>query len=361
MKSRLDDKEKEQLADIEKFNSTVGATGWHIKDKKLEEENLAGIKLNNSSLKNTDLLQSKITSGEIRNSVFKGVDATGSDFSDSKFTDVEFSDCIFRYTKFARAEFVRCVFRGCHSENTEMENAVFHECTFERLDDNSGLFTRSEFSDSRFMQCHLDNSSFYYAKLRKVLFDGGHLDHVVMANTVIEEVDVDKGRIDFCSFNESDINRMNFKQAHSKGITFGKAVISGMTLTECDNFTGLNLINSTCTTVVIASSKLFSEPTFYGSKLNDLEIRDCNVAYLDLVEAEITGDSKIADCTISGANMSQAKVVGIVISSTTFDDYLVLDDGIFEGLKLRDVTFNPGLEVDASNVQYINSDRFPSP
>lgn len=242
-----------------------------------------------------------------------------------------------------------------------MENAKFRDCTFEKMDDNSSLFTSAEFTGGSFEKCRLDNSSFYYAHLSKVLFKDDRLENVVLANTVMENIDFDNGSIDFCSFNESNVRKIAFKQVASKGITFGKAVMSDLSLTECDKFAGLNLINATCSTLMIASSKLVSEPTFYQSKITGLDIHDCNVAYLDLVESEITGNSKITNSNISGANMSQAKVTGMVIESSAFDDYLVLDDAVFENLRLQDVTYDAKLEIKAANVQYVNSNRFPAP
>ena len=50
MTSELNDKEKNDLKDIEKFNTEIGQLGWHVEDKLIEELDISGIVLNQSSL-----------------------------------------------------------------------------------------------------------------------------------------------------------------------------------------------------------------------------------------------------------------------------------------------------------------------
>jgi hypothetical protein len=95
--------------------------------------------------------------------------------------------------------------------------------------------------------------------------------------------------------------------------------------------------------------------------VNDFSITNSCVEYLEGEESTYGGANLIRDSKISGANFSQSKVSGLTVENTTLFDYLVLDEGEFSNLTLRNVKYDDKLEIDAKDVKYTESDEFAKP
>ena len=360
-KSELDKEQKDLLKDINAFNNSVSQQGWHLKDKKLDKEILKGIRLNNSSMDNVDMLEVDISNSTIQKSTFSRVDLRGANFTNAVLREVEFRSCDFGFVDFGQTEFVDCVFHKCQAQETQMEKAVFRGCTFESYSDKDGVLDSATFSDCNFVKPRFDNTSLYYAQLEKVEMSDGVVENTIFAGTGLRQVSFSKINIDFCSFNESTVDQLVFEECRSQRISFGKASIKNLKFTKCDNFSALNIIKSECQGLIFADCPLISEPMFYLSIVNDFSITNSCVEYLEGEESTYGGANLIRDSKISGANFSQSKVSGLTVENTTLFDYLVLDEGEFSNLTLRNVKYDDKLEIDAKDVKYTESDEFAKP
>lgn len=360
MKSELTDQEKQELHDIDKFNATTGRQGWHVKGKLFKEQNIARIELNNSSLSNVDLQSVKGRGAVISNSKFERVRFLSGDFTGSTFSRVEFDDCDFGGADFKDTKFENCTFRKCRAEDVRMENVVFDTCTFDDLTDKSGIYTNAQFLKTQLRDAKWHNTALRRAHFESSEFVGGILELTIFGNVSVASLKFSGLTVNSCSFNEAKIEGMLLENCRIKGMTFGKADAVDLKFVGCDGLAGLNVVNSNCRRLSIERCQRVSEPKFYLSKLSEWSMRDCSLHYLYCVETEFSVSGVISNCSITGANFSQAKMSGVTVENSSFAKYLVLSGGVFEGLVLKSVTYDKDLEIDEDNVTYANSDKFPS-
>jgi uncharacterized protein YjbI with pentapeptide repeats len=358
MTSELNDKEKNDLKDIEKFNAEIGQLGWHVEDKLIEELDISGIVLNQSSLRAVEFSNVVSRRAKITGSELKGVKFASGDFSGSQFADVRFIECEFGGVSFERSTFDNCTFTGCRSVRAKMSDAAFRVCSFDNCSDESGVFTRTEFINTRILKPDWRNTSFYHARFDSTEITDGKLDLVVFGNANIDDLSISESSIISCSFGESTIRKLQFNKCESKGASFGKANIQRLIFVGCSGFSGLNIINSDCQMLTIEKCENMSEPKIFISRVDSLSMSNCSIAYLYCVESEFRSGGQISNCKISGANFQGANMSGIAIRDSEFSDYLVISDAVVRKLSLTDVTYADGIEIDSQNVNYIESDRF---
>ena len=358
MTSELSDKEKNDLKDIEKFNAEIGQLGWHVEDKLIEELDISGIVLNQSSLRAVEFNNVTSRGARITGSELNGVKFASGDFSGSQFADVRFIECEFGGVSFERSTFDNCTFTGCRGVRAKMSDAVFRRCSFDKCSDESGVFTRAEFIHTKILKPDWRNTSLYHTTFDSTEIAGGKLDMVVFGNANIDDLSISESNIISCSFGESTIKKLHLSKCESKSLSFGKANIQQLVIVECSGFNGLNIINSDCQVMTIEKCENMSEPKIYISRVDTLSISNCSIAYLYCVESEFKFGGQINGCKISGANFQGANMTGIAIKNTEFSDYLVVSDAEIRNLSLAGVTYASGIEIDSQNVKYIESDRF---
>jgi len=358
MTAELSDKEKQDLKDIEKFNAEIGQSGWHIEDKLIEELDISGIVLNQSSLKKVEFnnvtgRESRFTNSELRNVKF-----FSGDFSNSQFTDVRFVECEFAGVSFQQSTFDNCSFTDCRSVRAQLSDAAFRKCTSSNCSDDSGIFTRVEFINTRIFKPDWHNTSLYHARFDSTEITDGKLELVVFGNADINDLKISESNIVSSSFGESIIKKLLFEKCESKSISFGKAKIQQLIILGCSGFNGLNIVNSDCQLLTIDDCEKMLEPKIYISRVDNLTLRNSNLAYLYCVESVFGPGGEINGCKISGANFQGAEMTGVTISDCEFSDYLVISNGAFRKLSLVGVTYTDGIEIDSQAVDYIESDRF---
>ncbi|MBU8933412.1 MAG: pentapeptide repeat-containing protein [candidate division Zixibacteria bacterium] len=358
MTSELSDKEKSDLKDIRKFNAEIGQRGWHVEDKLIEELDISGIVLNQSSLRAIEFSNVTSRGARITGSELKGVKFASGDFSNSQFADVHFIECEFGGVSFERSTFDNCSFVDCKSVRARMSDAAFRGCSFDNCSDESGVFSRVEFINTRILKPDWRNTSLYHARFDSTEITNGKLELVVFGNANIDDLSISESSIISCSFGESNIRKLQFDKCESRSASFGKANIQQLIFVGCNGFNGLNIINSDCQMVTIENCENMSEPKIFISRVDSLSISNCSIAYLYCVDSEFRSGGQINGCKISGANFQGAKMTGIAISDSEFSDYLVISNAIIKNLSLTGVTYMSGIEVDSQNVNYIESDRF---
>jgi fluoroquinolone resistance protein len=358
MTSELSDKEKDDLKDIEKFNAEIGRLGWHVEDKLIDELDISGIVLNQSTLRAVEFNGVTSRGARFTGSELKGVKFASGDFSGSQFADVRFIECEFGGVSFERSTFDNCTFKGCKSVRVKMSDAAFRGCSFDNCSDNSGIFTRVQFVNTDVRKPDWHNTSLYHARFDSTRITEGKLELVIFGNADIDDLSISESSVASCSFGESTIRKLRFSKCESKGVSFGKANVQQLIIVECSGFNGLNIINSDCRMVAIEKCENMSEPKIYISRVDSLTISNCSIAYLYCVESEFRSGGQISGCKISGANFQGAKMTGIAIRESEFSDYLVVSDAVLRNLSLTGVTYTEGIEIDSQNVNYIESDRF---
>lgn len=359
-KSELSQQEKEQLKDMDSFNSSIKQKGWHLKNKRLEDEILRGIRLNNSSFVDVEFRQIDMSRCEIQNSTFDRVIFAGTDVTVSKIKDTEFKSCNFTNTKFVQTEFTKCVFNSCRGLEVRMGKSSFRDCEFHDLTDNLGNFDSAVFHNCNIEKSMLQNTSLYNAELDSTKFSDVVLDNAAFSGAKFKNTGFYNTSIDFCDFAESTIDVLAFEHCKSKGMSLIGAHIIDLEFNECSDFDRMSVIESEGRDISIKNCKDFLEPMFSLSKIENLVIVGSTLEYLDCNESVFTGDNRIGSSTIKGINFVDAQVKGMTFDDCTITTYIILNKARFDGLTLNNIQYSEDIKIKAKDAEYVNSDKFPS-
>ena len=358
-KKELDQQEKNLLADIERFNKTQGSKGWNLENRRFTDEVLKGIKLFNSTWAKVDLGNINLSGAEIRNSLFRELSCNQTDFSGARLENVKFESCSMIQTDFGGSVFIECEFIDCAVDEIRMEKAVFRDCKFKGYKDESGIYQGGRFESCRFESCNLSNGSFYFAFLEKCEFAGGKIENTAFSSSELRSVKLANLAVDHCSFNDVKSVELTFLRCSSQGLWFGGSELALFTLKECREFNIFSLSKSSCKGMTISHCELLSEPMFHLSRIENLDITDSQIDYLDGEDTEYGGTNRIVNTRLRGLNLARATVSGLRIENCRIEDLLFIAGAKFDNLTLQNIEYMDGLEIKADSVIYINSNKFP--
>ncbi len=358
-RTELSEEKKKLLSDMEEFNRTHGMMGWDLKDIQFSGETLDGIKLFDSTWENVGLKNISLAGCELRNTVLKDADCTNADFSGAVMEKVRFESCDLSQTRLEGSQFSDCEFVGCSTVEAKMDSTTFRGCTFRNHRDETGFFEAARFQSARFEDCHLHNSSFHSAFFRNTLFRGGKLEECSFSGSQLDNVEMNSLNVDHCSFDDVTSRELILVECGSQGISFSNSTIENLELRDCGEFNYLSLSEVECRGLAISGCSLISEPMFYKSMMENMNISDSQVEYLDGAESEYMGVNKITDSRLHGFNLTEAVITGMQIRKCRIEAFLYITGATFENLKLEDIDYADDLEVRADSVTYRNSDSFP--
>ena len=153
------------------------------------------------------------------NQLFTNEDYTETSLARHEFIHCTFRNCNFQKSDLSQADFLDCSFSGCNfslavMNNTGIKNAAFAHCKLVGIDFsrwNSFLFSAS------FERCHLDYSSFFQKKMKKVVFTDCSLPEV--------------------NFEEADLSGAVFKNCDLTGATFVRTILEKADFRTAINYT----------------------------------------------------------------------------------------------------------------------------
>ena len=353
MSDELDPGDKALLRDIQAFNRTYAASGWHLQDKVVTED-LSGIALVRSSMTSVQFLHVHWRNAILTNTQFTNVEFQQSDFTGATFHDVVFKDCKFKICSFARARLNDCRFVNCTSEELNARDATFEACGFESFEDNSGVFGSAAFHKCRYERGRMDNSSFYSSKFTDFSVKQTACENVSFADIEGTNLLFEDAAIHNCSFTGGHYGKVAFERGQSKGLTFKEFHPQEIAIQNCEKIEALSVLNSMWSSPTIAACPAIFELTIDESRIEDLTISHSRIAYFEMEETQISGNSRISDCEISGLNLEKSTLTGTHMINCVLAKYLMASGATLDGVVLSGITYAPGLEISASDAKYLN-------
>lgn len=353
MSKKLDPKDKALLKDVQKFNLAYAAAGWHLQDKVVTED-LSRVVLYRSSMNAVQFLYVTWKSAVLTDTQFTNVEFQQSDFTGVTLRDVVFRNCKFVVCSFARAKLTNCRFIDCTSEELNARDATFEGCVFERFEDNSGVFGSATLHTCSFEQCRMDNTSFYSTKFEAVYLKQSACTNVSFADIHGTGLSFLDATIHNCSFTGSRYGSVTFEQGKSKGLTFKNFNPTTVVIQNCEQIEALSILDSTWSTAAITDCRKVSELTIDRSRMKDLTISLSLIAYFQMEETEVSGNSRIVKCSIAGLNLGKSTLRGLQMASCEVSRYLMVEGATLDGVVLSGITYAAGLKVSTEGVKYLN-------
>jgi len=349
----LDPTDKELLQDIQLFNRTYAASGWHIRDK-VVEENLSHIFLVRSTITSAQFVNVDWKSALLTDTQFTDVEFQQAQFSEATLERVVFTNCKFVVCSFSKSRLTDCRFINCASEELNAREASFEGCTFESFVDGSGVFGSARLRGCRFEKCQLDNASFYSANLTTVAVRQSSLKNVIFADLKGSELLFEDTTVQNCSFEESRYGGLTFQRGESRGVTFKAFNPERLILQNCAYIEALAISESTGTAPTILECNAVSELSIDHSRIRNLAIERSRIEYFEMKETEVSGNSRIANCAIAGLNLEKSTLIGLQIVNCEMAIHLIADGATLDAVILSGITYAPDLKLSARGVKYLH-------
>jgi uncharacterized protein YjbI with pentapeptide repeats len=349
----LDARDKELLKNIDQFNQTYAASGWHIQDKDISQD-LSRVLLAHSSLTSSRLLHVDLESARVFDTQFTGVEFQQAKFTSAVLESVVFTGCKFLMSSFENAKVLNCRFVNCEAKDLNAKHAAFEGCSFESFKDRSGAYDEATLGHCSFDECHLYNSSFFWLKIDSVAIHKSMLEYLVFSSIKGSNLLFEEDSFENCGFSDSRFGSLILRGGKHKGVTFKAFEASNVTIEKCASSDNLSILESKWTGVRIADCPTVSELTINHSRMQDLVIERNQMAYFEMKETTVVGRSRIADCTIDGMGLDNSRLVGLEMANCRLTRYLTLDGATFDAVVLSGITYAPALRFSAQNVAYLN-------
>ncbi len=358
MDGDLDKSDKDLLKDIQAFNRAYANKGWHIRDKVVTED-LSHIVLVHSSMTSVQLLNVNWRSANVVETEFTNVEFEQSQFTEARFQGVVFKDCRFILCSLAKATLTDCRIINCTCEELNARDAVFESCLFQSSVDTGGIYGSASLHNCRYEQCKLENNSFYSTKLNAVSLVQTALKATIFASIQGTGLSFESAVLHNCSFEGDGYGHLTFQGGNTRGVTFKSFNSQSLTLQNCTKIERLSVWESVWIGAVILDCPDISELTINQSNLKNFTLARNQIAYFEMEETSVSGDSHITDCAISGLNLERSTLIGLKMTNCTLANYLMANGATLDAVRLERLVYAPRLEISTDSVKYRNgSDAF---
>jgi fluoroquinolone resistance protein len=349
----LDTRDKELLRNMDRFNQTYAAAGWHLQGRDITQ-NLSRILLLHSSLTSSRLLHTDLDGARVVDTQFTDVEFQQVKFTNASLDRVVFTNCKFLMTSFQNSRLTNCRFVNCESNDLNAQKASASDCQFESFNDTSGVYDGAAFTTCDFDGCHMYNSSFFGTTLNRVAIRRSMLKYVVYSEIKGSDLIFEEDMLDNCGLGKSNFGTLTIRGGQNKGLTL-KLFHAGMVSVErCANADGLTVQESNWEKASIVDCAMISELTINQSHVNNFVIERNQIAYFEMKMTKVVGKSRIADCTIEGLGLDNSNLIGLEMTNCRITRYLTLDDATVDAVVLNQIAYAPDLRFSAQGIKYLN-------
>jgi hypothetical protein len=99
---------------------------------------------------------------------------------------------------------------------------------------------------------------------------------------------------------------------------------------------------------------MLSELTINQSQMSNFVIERSQMAYFEMKMTTVSGNSRIADCTIDGMGLDNSSLTGLEMANCRITRYLTLNDATADAVVLNQIAYAPDLRLSAERVTYLN-------
>ncbi|KPJ68093.1 MAG: hypothetical protein AMJ43_01430 [Coxiella sp. DG_40] len=344
---------KKLLNDPIKLNKYIAEhQPFSLTDTKIENHDLNGIKLINGKINNTEWTavnaqKSQIDNVIIKNGVFKDVN-----FSYSSMNKVTFDHASFDHAKFNHSILKNISFIDCRFITSSFNNLVESEIFFERSDINDNDFYKSQMRIS-LKDTLINNIDMSLLKLgSNFIMQDGELKNIRMSKAHLDEFKLDRVKTSNVDFSEGEAKNVFLKNS-TIDINMPKTQINTIYISKGEMIMfspGYAPIDQ----AIITDCDVSNDISFFGSKINLLNIANCKVDSLSFGEAKIN-ILKLKNITINKESLSpRAKIVKAYLDDVKINGNIDLHNTIIKNLYVHDFHYNPNAKVktDDSNLEY---------
>jgi uncharacterized protein YjbI with pentapeptide repeats len=349
----LDARDQELLKDIERFNQTYAAAGWHIQDKDISQD-LSRILLSRSSVRSSRLLHVGLDRARVTDTQFTDVEFQQAKFTNAVLDGVVFTNCKFLMASFQNSRLTNCRFVNCESNDLNAQKATVTNSRFDSFNDTSGVYDAAVLTACEFEGCHLNNSSFFGSTLNQVSVRKSIVQYVVYSEIRGSDLLFEEDTLEDCGLGESRFGSVTIRGGQNKGVTF-KAFRGGtMRIEKCVNSDRLTFLESRWDDAGIVDCVMLSELIINQSIMTNLVIERNQMSYFEMKTTTVSGKSRIADCTIDGMGLDDSRLTGLEIANCRISRYLTLNGATADAVVLNRITYAPDLRFRAEGVKYLN-------
>ena len=246
-----------------------------------------------------DLSNQDFQEFDLSNANLRGVNFTDADLSNSNLEFADCTDAIFTAANLSGASFIEANLTGSNLENTNLQGAILSAANLKDCDISGANLESANLLGANLINVKGRNLS------GNAIVPYGYL--VINGYLVGPSVNLSHADLEETDFRNMDLN----------GAAFYEAKLSG------SNFAGANLNGATFISAEL-SNVLFSNASFLinPSQNNFLDI--ATLAWTRFDNSDLTG-SDFSFCVLDttsmfGADLSGARLTGVQIGNTTFDD-----------------------------------------
>lgn len=359
-RTRLTEEERGDLSSIERFNATLGKADWLLRNRIVDELDLAGIEMHGAGLENVHFDGIDMSGGAFRSTRMTTVNFHSGTFRDAIFENVEFTRCEFADLDSGNATFRKCVFREGSADAWDAVGATFEDCVFEQFPVDSWNLSDATVERTRFEQSELTGLGLYDARLKDVEFKDCTLKDATFSDLEVAGLVFKGGAIVDSGFDGGAYNTLHFAGSNIVGVGFHSVGLKGFLVSNVETMDGLAFDTCEFEQPVLSGCKASRGLMFIDSKIDSIQLKDSLLYFMELAGCTVTGKSLFRGLTISGAKIANSKIEGLQFDYVSLQDILTLEDTYFKNLRLKDVDYRD-LELNTISVQYINSDKFEVP
>ncbi|MDH4275610.1 MAG: pentapeptide repeat-containing protein, partial [Gammaproteobacteria bacterium] len=354
-KKPITDVERDLLTRPAEFNRQVGAHGWRLEGKIVNEIKIDGLDVLGGEFVDVDMLKTKIDNSHFRDFTFNKVRFHEGRIKNTIFENVTFKDCEFILEELIGDKCVRCKFIGTKITRstgektgyfqTEFSSHVENESSYNEMEFVDVTYTDASFGDANHPLQYYDSNFTNYAlrnvdgfvkygskRIRKLSIVGGELGVNFYGD--MEDITVEKTKKIDLSFGggQKKIERISIKNIDLVGnLSFAKGNdIQNIRIENIGRLFDLNL----------------------DGKIKNLVIKNCQVIDLGFEKAEIIEGVIFERSPIKGMAADDSLFKGISFVDSDIYDYLYLRRNTFEGLTFKNSVVRPGTELIDENIQY---------
>lgn len=354
----LSPQEREQLADLPAFNRDLGRKGWTLRDRALEDHNLAGIHLIGGGLVGCDLLGCDLSGARLEHASIEDCNLAGSSLRNARFERVLFRACDLSTIDAKGASFLGCTFVSCTGVKPNFADATIHDgtledCTLSGARFKGGDIRRTTCSASRLSKC-----TWFQVVVVELTFRECELSDAVFSDLAGQTLTLEACKIASSGMDAGSFRAVEFKQCEVDGLTLEEIKLDGLRFIRCPAIASLKLVEADIKSLDIDQAERIVAPAIYESKLNALTIRGGEMVGA-LFEDSTIGDSTLAALTVEGLDLNLCRLSSVTFQDCRLGGPLRLNDSIFDRLSLKGVKADDTLTVEHANLTYRNADRFP--
>jgi uncharacterized protein YjbI with pentapeptide repeats len=356
MRHPIGEREHELLSDIARFNESDLHRGWELRGRSLGVADLSGIRLEGAVWEDVDLGRAPLAGARVEGSTLAGLPFGSRDLRRAVFRRTRFVECGFSLGELRDAEFVECAFERCTGRRASFAGARLEGCTFSDYRDEQGDFSGAVLERCRFEGSAFRETRFHGTGLHGVEIADGNLDDVTFSNLRAARLAVRGTSLGQCGIDESEFENLAFEDCTIRGLAVTGSDLRNVAFRKCAVMLGVTLVRTLGDRIAVEDCPAVGGLQLREAQLANVTFRRSTFVDLSVRGSTLSGANRWEAVRLRGANLAGSVFQALALEKPRFEGYLVLDDAGFEGCRVVEPVYVPGLELSTANTRFQASD-----